>query len=160
MVAEVKRWLLFQPCWTSKKKCPWFIHHRIHYTGDIGRSKSACLERLRVCCRLVSFLFVSLKTVFWNHCSAVPWLIQMDCAGNLARWTPRARRCWRAALSWNPTAKRASKSVLRRAGPSAGLEGPMMIMMTVRPTQTVQVYQRLPGLVNCPKKRWKDPPCY
>ena len=29
--------ILFQPCWTSNKTCPWFIHNRIHCVGDPSR---------------------------------------------------------------------------------------------------------------------------
>ena len=29
--------ILFQPCWTSNKTCPWFIHNRIHCMGDPSR---------------------------------------------------------------------------------------------------------------------------
>ena len=83
-----------------------------------GRSKSACLEsnvfrRLSAQASVVAVSFFVSQNG-WGTTAQLShgW---SKSAGNLAKWTPRARRCWRAALSWNPTAKRASKSVLRRA---------------------------------------------
>jgi hypothetical protein len=107
--------ILFQPCWTSNKTCPWFIHNRIHCMGD--PSWLALKATFFVACQRKCLLSQCLFFVSHNGWGTTAQLSHgwSKSAGNLAKWTPRARRCWRAALSWNPTAKRASKSVLRRA---------------------------------------------